>query len=59
MKTPVSSLRELLKIYEAWTRQGGSRASLAGDYDWDEDAVYVYCFMCAIAALLTRSQQII
>lgn len=35
--TPVSYLRELLKIYDAWAKQGGSRASLAGDYDWDDD----------------------
>ncbi|KAF8322194.1 Pkinase-domain-containing protein [Clavulina sp. PMI_390] len=37
--TPVSYLRELLKLYENWARQGGTRQSLAGgDFDWEAEA---------------------
>ncbi len=36
-KIPVSLLKDLVVRYETWQRAGGTRASIAGSLDWEED----------------------
>lgn len=36
-KVPVTTLKDLILRYDAWTKGGGTRASMAGALPWEED----------------------